>query len=161
ATLATLAALRTGILKRQPRRIMQTPIIPPKLRKAKVNGRPEKCTGRIHRLTPLQERFVNEMVACGRLQLAAVRAGVDPKYAASMACQYMTLPRFAHVAEAVRAGLEENRERSKGSADRLIASMLAVLEFDPADLTDEDSRLLPVRKLPPEARLALEEMQIV
>ncbi len=102
-------------------------------------------------LTPAQQRFVDEYMQCRVATRAAIAAGYGTSSAGGLmqTCKAEIDRRLALCREA--AEITEQR----------VARELAEVAFaDPADLFDEDGRLLPVRKMPVSIRRALASIEV-
>jgi len=123
--------------------------------------KPVNLNGRKHKLTDRQARFVEEYIMDGNGKRAAIMVGVPEKTAASVACQWLTLPQYAHVAAAVAAGLEEKRRACQVDAQSMVMDLLNIARFDMGELAHADGSPKHVRELPPHARQALQELELV
>lgn len=96
------------------------------------------------KLTPKQERFVQEYLVDLNGTDAATRAGYSKRTAYSIANELLKKP---HVQAAVQAAQAERGKRVKRSADDVVLELERLAMFDPKDLTDvkgpEDIKALP------------------
>jgi len=124
--------------------------------------KPANLNGRKHKLTDRQTRFAAEYAVHGDGKRAAVAVGCSPKTAASVACQWLTLPRYAHVQKAVEEALAKKRQECEIEARDLLNQLLEIAYFDPGDLVNPATgEPLPLHKLPPHVRRAVQEFEVV
>lgn len=113
-------------------------------------------------LSPMALRFVNEMIA-GELpqEQCALRAGYAASYAAGAACSLMTDPA---VVRAIEDGRRQIRailvERTAIDLAEVVTILAKLARFDIGELVDENGAPRPLRDIPPDARLALEGIDI-
>jgi phage terminase small subunit len=98
---------------------------------------------------PRIRRFLTEYLSNGgKKKAAAIAAGVPERSAAVWAHHVLRDP-------AVLAELEHQHAAAGVTPARVIAELARIGFVDPADLYDENGHLLPVPKMPPDARRAL------
>lgn len=98
------------------------------------------------------DKFVQEYLVDLNATQAAIRAGYA---AASAGVAGSRLLKSAKVKAAVAAGMKERSERTEITADRVLQELWRIATSDIAKAFDESGTLLPVHKMPPEARAAL------
>jgi len=98
------------------------------------------------RLTPMQERFVQEYLIDLSPAKAAIRAGYSPKTADKQGSQVLALP---WVQERIAAGKDRRAARVEVDSDFVLRRLLDEVNADAADLYDpETGELLPVPAWP-------------
>lgn len=98
------------------------------------------------------KKFAEEYLKDLNATQAAIRAG----YAADSAgVTGSKLLKSAKVKSIVDAGMQERSERTAITADRVLQELWRIATSDLAKAFDEAGSLLPVHKMPPEARAAL------
>lgn len=108
-------------------------------------------------LTPLQQRFCDEYFKDFNGRAAAVRAGYAPKHAKSQAYDLLRLPK---VAQCIDAKLEASRQATEVKAAELLQQYMHIAFFNIKTLFDENNRLLPPDKLPPDAAAAVKKIEV-
>ena len=130
----------------------------------KVESRAISLNGKITRvvvhranLNPRQERFVLEYLKDGNGTRAAIRAG----YAASSAAVHAhRLLKNEGVLEKVRAHQNRFQQRTDVTVEKTLRELAAVAFFDPRLLFDRKGNLLPLDKMPKDARSAIDRLDI-
>ena len=85
-------------------------------------------------LTPLQERFVAEILIDDNATQAAIRAGYSPTYANKQAHKLVDNDRVAAAIQAARAA---QQKRTQITADRVLQEIAKIAFFDPRKLFDQ------------------------
>ena len=109
-------------------------------------------------LTPRQERFVLEYLKDSNGTKAAIRAGYAPSSAAVHACR---LRKNQMVLEKIRAHQNSVLRRTGVTDEKILPEIAAVAFSDPGALFDRKWNLLPLEKLPKDARRALDRLEVV
>jgi Phage terminase, small subunit len=97
------------------------------------------------KLTPKQQRFVDEYLVDLNATQAAIRAGYAPKSAFVQGSRLLSL---AKVAEAVSKGQAKRQERTQIDADWVLQRLAVEADADLADLYDDKGSLKPVSEWP-------------
>ena len=114
---------------------------------------------RKRRLTDQQRLFIREYL-CDRNQTrAARRAGYSPHSASEAGYALLHKPEYAHVQEALRQALEEERRKWEHLQERIIQERCRIAFADIADVMDENGNLLPLSKMSEDARAAIAELR--
>lgn len=108
-------------------------------------------------LTTQQALFCWELAADPRFQLTAAARAAGFKHPAQAAQRVMKL---VPVQEYLGKLLRERMDTLELSATMVLEELLAIAKFDPADLHDEDGRLLPIHEMPARARRALAGLEL-
>lgn len=111
------------------------------------------------RLTDQQRLFIREYL-CDRNQTrAARRAGYSPHSAAETASRLLHDPHFAHVQEALRQALEDERRKWEHLQERIIQERCRIAFADIAEVMDAEGGILPLSAIPEDARAAIAELK--
>lgn len=106
------------------------------------------------RLTPKQERFVQEYLIDLNATQAANRAGYrEPNK------QGPRLLVNVGIQAAIAARQQKTAKKYELTNELIIRSIVQELEFDPARLYDSEGRLLPITELPEDVRMALTSVE--
>ena len=97
------------------------------------------------KLTPKQQRFVDEYLIDLNATQAALRAGYSEKTAREIGAENLTKPA---IREAVDAALSNRSEKTQIDAEWVLRRLAAEAEADIADLYGDDGQLLPVKEWP-------------
>jgi phage terminase small subunit len=103
-------------------------------------------------LTELQRKFCEEYVRTGNATSAAKSAGYSVKTANEQGTQLLRKPLVA--AEIARL-TGRNEKKSALTAEKILEALNNLVDLDPASCYDENGKLLPINKMPLEARKAL------
>jgi len=107
----------------------------------------------VKQLTERNKRFVNEFLANkGDATSAAISAGYSAKTAASIGCQLLKHPKVAAELARRRAPLEK---KAQLTAEKIYEALSNLLDFDPAELVDDNGKWLKLKDMPLEARKAI------
>lgn len=109
------------------------------------------------KLTPKQERFVQEYLVDLNGKQAAIRAGYSERSAESQASALLRVPK---VAEALARAKQARAERVNASADDVLRELTRIALFDPAKCFGPDGKLLPITEMPQEARAVVAGLDI-
>ena len=113
----------------------------------------------IHRtnLNARQERSVLEYLKDGNGTKAAIRAG----YAASSAAVHAhRLLKNQRVLDKVRARRNRVLRRTEVTVERTLRELEAIAFFDPGCLFDHKGKLLPLDKMPKDARRVIDRLEV-
>jgi phage terminase small subunit len=105
-----------------------------------------------HALTAQQQLFVAEYLVDLNGKQAAIRAGYSAATAESQASRLL---RNVKVAAAVAEAMKARAEAIQVDSYMVVKGLKEIALFDPASLYDEHGALLPLHKVPLEARRAL------
>ena len=97
------------------------------------------------KLTPKQQRFVDEYLRDLNATQAAIRAGYSEKTAREIGAENLSKP---VIREAVDAALQSRSEKTQIDAEWVLRRLAAEAEADIADLYGDDGQLLPVKEWP-------------
>lgn len=97
------------------------------------------------KLTPKQQRFVDEYLIDLNATQAAIRAGYSKKTARVTGQENLTKP---DIADAIRKAQERRSEQTQIDAEWVLRRLAEESEADVADLFDEYDNLRPVREWP-------------
>lgn len=111
-------------------------------------------------LTARQQAFVMHYRRHRNGSRAARQAGYAVDSAPQTAYDLLHLPRYAHVQEAVRAALAEDRKRWEHVQELVLQQAHHIASFDPSDLLGPDGAFRSVQEMDPEARAALAEVKV-
>ena len=103
-------------------------------------------------LSEMQRKFCENYVRTGNATSAAKSAGYSDKTANEQGSQLLRKPLVA--AEIARL-TGRNEKKSALSAEKVIDRLNNLVDFDIAQLYGEDGKLLPINKMPLEARKAI------
>lgn len=111
------------------------------------------------RLTDQQRLFIREYL-CDRSQTrAARRAGYSPHSASEAGYALLHKPEYAHVQEALRQALEEERRKWEHLQERIIQERCRIAFADIAEVMDGEGNILPLAAIPEDARAAIAELK--
>lgn len=103
-------------------------------------------------LNPQQRAFCTEFVKTGNASKAAVSVGYSEATAAVQACQMLKKPLIAAECERLRSKLEK---KSELSAQKVMDTLLSLIDANLQDLHGPDGELLPVNQWPREVAAAV------
>lgn len=103
--------------------------------------------------------FVREYLRDRNQTRAARRAGYSPHSAAETASRLLHDPRYAHVQEALRRALEDERRKWEHLQERIIQERCRIAFADLTDVMDADGNLLPLADIHEDARAAIAELK--
>lgn len=108
-------------------------------------------------MTPKQQRFVEEYLVDLNGKQAAIRAGCSPKSAEVTASKWLRLPK-------VRALVDEKKAKRTAKvevkADQVLRELQTFGHVDPAEIVDDDGRLLSLKQMPEHVRRAIASVEI-
>lgn len=108
-------------------------------------------------LTPKQERFVDEYL----VDLNATRAAIRAEYSKRTAEQQGSrLLRNDQVRAAIDARKAKRAEKVEVKAEDVLRELQTFSHIDPAEIVDEQGRLLPLKKMPERVRRAIASVEI-
>lgn len=108
-------------------------------------------------LTPKQQRFVDEYLVDLNATQAAMRAGFSKKTAHSAG------PRLLEnvgVKAAIDTKKAKRTSKVEVKADEVLRELQTFGHMDPAEIVDEQGRLLPLKKMPEHVRRAIASVEI-
>lgn len=111
------------------------------------------------RLTPRQERFVQEYLVDRIARRAAIRAGYSPASAQGIASDLLHRPKFVHVQVALREALREDAARHEELRERTLQELSRIAFADIADVLADDGSVLAIADIPEDARAAIAELR--
>ncbi len=97
------------------------------------------------KLTPKQQRFVDEYLIDLNATQAAIRAGYSQKTCKEIAAENLSKP---YIREAINSALDSRSKETQIDAAWVLKRLAAEAEADVADLYGEDGQLLPVNEWP-------------
>lgn len=97
------------------------------------------------KLTPKQQRFVEEYLTDLNATQAAIRAGYSSRSAKQYADAMLAKP---HIAAAVAAAQAARSERTEVTVDYVLQRMVEIDQMDVLDILNDDMTLKPVRDWP-------------
>jgi phage terminase small subunit len=103
-------------------------------------------------LNERQRAFALEYVKTGDATNSAKSSGYSVKTAAQIGC---TLLKHTEVAAEIARLTTRIEKKSALSADKILDALSNLVDFDPAQLFGDDGKLLPINKMPLEARKAI------
>ncbi len=111
----------------------------------------------MRKLTPKQQRFVDEYLIDFNASAAARRAGYGEKNACKIGPELLGKD---VVSEAVRAGQAKLQRKTLISAERVLAETARLAFADPAALFDAAGKLLHVPDMPQSVRRAISSVKV-
>jgi len=108
-------------------------------------------------LTPKQANFVEEYLIDLNATAAAKRAGYSEKTAESIGHENLRKPK---IAEKIHARRKELQESLQITQERILEEEARLAFVDVAFLFDEDGELLPIHKIPEDARRAIAGVEV-
>jgi phage terminase small subunit len=112
------------------------------------------------KLTPKQQRFVEEYLLDLNASQAALRAGYSADTAGASGHECLKKPK---VAEAIRVALEDRKNRSQVNADDVISELKTLALSDIGDILDfsgETLRVRPACDIPGRARRSISSVKV-
>ena len=103
-------------------------------------------------LSDQQRAFCLEYVKTGNATSAAKSAGYSVKTANEQGSQLLRKPLVAAEIARLTTRIEK---KSALSADKILDALSNLVDFDPAQLFGDDGKLIPINKMPLEARKAI------
>lgn len=110
------------------------------------------------KLTPKQQRFVDEYLIDLNATQACIRAGYSEKTAEQMGYQLL---QKTSVQTAIEQAMSERRQRAKINADYVLNRLVEIDQLDIADILDESGNFKPISEWSKEWRLNLSSFEIV
>ena len=113
-----------------------------------------KPTKHRRKLTPKQERFVEEYLIDLNASQAGVRAGYKhPDIGRRIVTK-------SHVQEAIQRGRKKLIQRTEVSQDRVVLELARLAFMDPRQFFDDDGNLIDIHDLPAEAAAVIAGMDV-
>ncbi len=112
------------------------------------------------KLTPLQERFKNNILKGMDGKNAYIKAGYKARGAAAEV-NASRLLRNAKVKAEIEAGQKKAAYKAEISQQRILEEEKTLAFFDPGGLFDENGALLDLHKLPPAVRRAIAGLEVI
>jgi phage terminase small subunit len=133
---------------------MRNPILDP----AKVSAtKPASRTGSKRRDSPMRDLFAREYLKDFNATQAAVRAGYSRKTAAS---QGQRLLKSARIGTAIARHQAKLLKKEHSSVENIVRALAAIAFLDPGQLFNKNGALLPMSRIPEEARRGLTGFKI-
>lgn len=110
------------------------------------------------KLTPKQERFVQEYLVDLNATAAAVRAGYSKKTANRIASENLSKP---DIQAAIQEAIQKRQERTEITQDMVIQELAKLGFFDIRKLFDEDGEPLDISKLDEDTAAALVGLDVL
>lgn len=107
------------------------------------------------KLTPKQERFVQEYLLDLNITKAAIRAGYTPTTADKVGYQLLGKTR---VSEEINKAMEARSVRTEIKSDNVLQEIAKLGFANIKNIFDKDGKFIPVHKLPPEVAASLVEV---
>lgn len=104
------------------------------------------------KLTPRQQRFVDEYLKSPVASQAAVRAGYSARTAEWIGPQLLKKP---HIAAAIGSGQQAIAERAAVEAEEVVRQLAMIAFADVRRLFDRDGNLLPIEEIDPATAMAI------
>lgn len=105
-----------------------------------------------------RQRFVDAYIANGGdATAAAIKAGYSAKSAAQQSSRMLHHP---DVEKALAARRKELAKKFALDAESILQELAGLAYFDPADLFDDDGKLLPIKEMPKHARKAIASIEV-
>jgi phage terminase small subunit len=108
-------------------------------------------------LTPKQQRFVDEYLVDLNATRAAIRAGYSKRTAASIGEENLRKP---EVSSAIDARKAKRAEKVEVKAEAVLRELQTFGHMDPAEIVDDNGRLLPLKQMPEHVRRAIASVEI-
>lgn len=112
----------------------------------------------IRKLTPKQERFVDEYLKDLNATQAAIRAGYSPKNADNIASELLGK---THVYEAISRKRRAMEEECGITRSRVIQEMARLAFFNSKNFFDKDGNPIPINQLSDDAAAAINGLDVV
>jgi len=109
------------------------------------------------KLTPKQQRFVQEYLIDLNATQAAIRAGYSERTAKQVGSENLTKPYIVAILQHHQKRLQNKLEITQ---ERVLEEYAKLAFLDPRKFFDDDGNLIPVQDLPEEAAAALTGMDI-
>ena len=109
------------------------------------------------KLTPKQQRFVDEYLIDLNANQAAIRAGYSPKTAVPTASRLLT---YVNIAQAIKEASKKQQARTGITADWVLKETHRLASFDPRKLFDENGALRPIHTLDDETAACIGGVEI-
>jgi phage terminase small subunit len=110
------------------------------------------------KLTPKQERFVEEYLIDGNGAQAAIRAGYSAKDARTQASRFLSTN--VNIKAAIAAGQRTTSDKLDITKDRVLSELAAIAFSDPAGLYGPDGNLLAIKDMPENVRRAIASVKV-
>ena len=110
-------------------------------------------------LTEQQRLFIREYLRDRNQTRAARRAGYSPHSASDTGYALLHDREYAHVQEALRQALEDERRKWEHLQERIIQERCRIAFADLADVMDAEGNLLPLADIHEDARAAIAELK--
>jgi phage terminase small subunit len=112
------------------------------------------------KLTAQQQKFVNNLLEGMDAKTAYIKAGYCARENAAEASASRLL-RNAKVKTAIEEAQKRAAYKAEVVAERILREEMCLAYFDPVNLTDKNGKLLPLHKLPEEARRAIIGFEVI
>lgn len=110
------------------------------------------------KLTPKQQKFVDEYLIDLNATQAAIRAGYSAKTAGWIGQQLLAK---THISEAIQARRDALSRKIEVTQERIVEEMARVAFFDIRNLLNSDGSLVPIKQLSNDAAAAIAGIDIV
>jgi phage terminase small subunit len=108
-------------------------------------------------LSAQHQRFVEEYLVDLNATQAAARAGYSKKTARVQGSRLLL---NAAIAAAISTATAARSERVEVKADEILRELMRAAFLDPADLVDDEGKLLALKKMRPEVRRAIGTLEV-
>lgn len=109
------------------------------------------------KLTPNQQRFVDEYLVDLNATQAAIRAGYSAKTAHVQGTRLLGI---ARVSEAVAEAQKEREQRTRITADRVLQELARIAFFDPRKAYNEDGSVKPIPEMDDDTAAAVAGFEV-
>lgn len=109
------------------------------------------------KLTPKQQRFIEEYLKDLNATQAAIRAGYSERTARTIGHDLLTKP---YISNAIEEAKLKRSKRTQIDADYVLSRLVEIDQMDVADILDNEGNLLPVNQWPKVWRTTLSGMDI-
>lgn len=110
------------------------------------------------KLTPKQQRFVDEYLVDLNATQACIRAGYSKKTAYSMGEENLRKP---EIKKAIEQAQQQRQQRTKINADYVLNRLVQVDQLDVLDILDSQGNFKPISEWSKEWRLNLSSFEII
>lgn len=110
------------------------------------------------KLSPKQERFVEEYLIDLNATQAAIRAGYSPKTARFQACKLLTNPNIQEMIQRKRAKMSEKLEIS---AERVLQEQAKLAFYNVLELFNDDGTMKPISEIKDTLGAAIHGLEVI
>ena len=110
------------------------------------------------KLTPKQQKFINEYLVDGNATQSAIRAGYSKKTAQQTGSENLLKP---VISTAIIKALQEQEQRTEITADWTLKEIHRIASFDPRKLYDENGNFKEIKDLDDDTAAAIGGIDVV